>query len=337
MDKLKAMKYSATMEFLTAAAEKIAEILRKEGKLTFFDYLLYLRDTLRADAADEGRLIRHIYERHKYFLIDEFQDTNPMQAEVFFYLTAQNPQIDWKKCVPRPGSLFIVGDPKQSIYRFRYADVEAFLQVKEMFTGNVGEVVYLTRNFRSTHKMRSWFNSTFSSLLPETPPIQSEFKPIPLEAAPAPDGTFEGVYSYKVDNGKNAVPEDMDPAKVTKIIRRIVGNSAYKIPRSDGTGTRQVNYQDIMLITPATTRMGSYIQAFVAQEIPFRIEGEVLFSQCPSLVAVCRVFAAVADPHSRQALIGALTCQRLGFDLNVWVFVLDFILLDLSFDLNVWV
>lgn len=316
LDELKNIQYSATMAFLTAAVETLAETLRKEGKLTFFDYLLYLRDTLRTDAAGDGSLIRHIYDRHQYFLIDEFQDTNPMQAEVFFYLTAQNPQEDWRKCIPHPGSLFIVGDPKQSIYRFRYADVSAFLRIKEMFKEDVGKVVYLTQNFRSTHPMRSWFNRTFEVLLPETTPLQSKYAPIPLEAAPAPDGTFEGVYSYKVSKGKKAAPEELDPAMVARIIRRIVGNPAYRIPKRNKPGTRPVKYRDIMLITSAKTRMGNYIQSFTQQGIPFRIEGKVLFSQCPSLVAASRIFAAVANPHSRQALISALTSKRFGFDLN---------------------
>ena len=313
---LQDLQYSVSMEFLTAATEKIAQNLRAEGKLTFFDYLLYLRDTLKADAMADGALIRHIYDRHQYFLIDEFQDTNPMQAEVFFYLTAQNPREDWRKCIPHPGSLFIVGDPKQSIYRFRYADVSAFLRIKEMFTGQVGEVVYLTRNFRSTHRMRSWFNSTFRTLLPETTPLQSQFEPIPLEEAPAPDGTFEGIYSYEVFRGKNAALEDMDPAKVARMIHRIVGNPAYQIRQRGDQETRMVNYQDIMLITPRKTKMGDYIRSFTEQAIPFRIEGKVLFSQCPALVAASRIFAAVASPNSLQALIGALTCQRFGFDLN---------------------
>lgn len=315
--KLQDLQYAVTMEFLTAASDKIAQNLRAEGKLTFFDYLLYLRDTLKADAAAEGKLIKHIYDRHKYFLIDEFQDTNPMQAEVFFYLTAQNPQEDWKKCIPHPGSLFIVGDPKQSIYRFRYADVSAFLRIKDMFTGDVGEVVYLTRNFRSTHRMRSWFNRTFQTLLPETTLLQSKYELIPLEDEPAPDGTFEGVYSYEVFSGKKASPEDMDPAKVAKIIQRIVGNPAYQIRQRGDTESRMVTYQDIMLITPRKTKMGEYIQSFTEQGIPFRIEGKVLFSQCPALVTVSRIFAAIADPHSLQALIGALTCRRFGFNLNV--------------------
>ena len=314
--KLQDLQYSVSMEFLTAAAEKIAQNLRTEGKLTFFDYLLYLRDTLKADAIAGGALIRHIYDRHQYFLIDEFQDTNPMQAEVFFYLTAQNPQADWRKCIPHPGSLFIVGDPKQSIYRFRYADVSAFLRIKEMFTGQVGEVVYLTRNFRSTHRMRSWFNSTFQALLPETTPLQSQFEPIPLEEAPAPDGTFEGIYSYEVYSGKNAAPQDMDPGKVAKIIHRIVGNPAYQIRQRGDKESRLVTYQDIMLITPRKTKMGDYIRSLTEQAIPFRIEGKVLFSQCPALVAASRIFAAVASPNSLQALIGALTCKRFGFNLD---------------------
>ena len=314
--RLQDLQYAVTMEFLTAASRRIADSLRKEGRLTFFDYLLYLRDMLKADAEADGSLIRHIYGRHKYFLIDEFQDTNPMQAEVFFYLTAQNPQPDWRKCIPHPGSLFIVGDPKQSIYRFRYADVSAFLRIKEMFAGPVGEVVYLTRNFRSTHRLRSWFNEAFCALLPDATPLQSRYEPIPLELAPEADGTFEGIYSYEVSSSKRAAPEDMDPTKVAKIIKRIVGNPAYKIQERGDREPRMVTYQDIMVITPRKTKMGSYIQLFTGQGIPFRIEGKVLFSQCPALVAVCRVFAAVADPDALHSLFGALTCKRFGFDLN---------------------
>lgn len=315
--RLQDMQYSVTMEFLTAASRHIADSLRKDGNLTFFDYLLYLRDTLKADAEAGGSLIRHIYARHKYFLIDEFQDTNPMQAEIFFYLTAQDPKADWRGCIPHPGSLFIVGDPKQSIYRFRYADVSAFLRIKEMFTGDVGEVVCLTRNFRSVHKLRSWFNSSFQVLLPEDTSLQSRYEPIPLEAAPKPDNTFEGVYSYKVFSGKTADPEDTDPAKAARIIKQIVNNPDYMISERGYEKPMQITYQDIMLITPRKTKMSSYIQTFTEQAIPFRIEGKVLFGQCPSLIAVTRIFAAVANPKELSLLFGALTCKRFGFNLNV--------------------
>ena len=121
------------MSFLVESAEMIMDNFRKSGKLSFYDCLLYLRNMLRDDTINGGKLIRYIYERHSYFLIDEFQDTNPMQAEIFFYLTALNPVEKWYLCEPRPGSLFVVGDPKQSIYRFRGADVQSYLKVKKLF------------------------------------------------------------------------------------------------------------------------------------------------------------------------------------------------------------
>lgn len=320
LNKLTTLQYAASMEFLTAAAETIAQILRNEGYLTFFDYLLYLRDVLREDAGQEGKMIRHIYDRHQYFLIDEFQDTNPMQAEVFFYLTAQEPQTNWRSCIPHPGSLFIVGDPKQSIYRFRHADVTAFMTIRKLFEGmgESGEAVDLTRNFRSTYKLRNWFNHTFQVLLPEQTEIQSKFNPIPLESAPAAEAedTFPGgVYFYPISVDEDAPPEAKDPAMVAKVIRRIVGNPAYQIPDENGN-LQPAQYKDIMVITYGKSKMDGYIQALAENKIPFRAEGKVLFSQCPSLVAASRILGAVADPYSLQKLIGALTCGRFGFNYN---------------------
>ena len=123
--KLKEYKYYKTLSLLIDCVPHLEEQMRLNGRFTYFDYLYYLRNMLQNDADhNEGRLINYINNRHSYFMIDEFQDTNPMQAEAFFHLAAENPkESDWKKCSPRPGSLFIVGDPKQSIYRFRSADV----------------------------------------------------------------------------------------------------------------------------------------------------------------------------------------------------------------------
>ena len=129
------------MDFLNSCVPHLVKAMRDEGKMTFFDYLFYLREMLRKDAEKDGKLIQYIYDRHSYFLIDEFQDTNPLQAEIFFYLASANPNSQWKECVPRPGSLFIVGDPKQSIYRFRGADVTSFLNVKTLFEKNGGAIL----------------------------------------------------------------------------------------------------------------------------------------------------------------------------------------------------
>lgn len=303
------------IDFIHECVPVIAESLRKEGMLTFFDYLLYLRDMLKEDVEKGGKLIRHIYERHSYFLIDEFQDTNPMQAEIFFYLTAKDPVVEWRKCIPQGGSLFIVGDPKQSIYRFRSADVSSYLKVKELFQGNVGEVVYLTRNFRSSRRMRSWFNDVFTQLLPETVEEQCKYELIPLEpVGVSPDRGFQGVYRYESASGRNIDPDDQDPGVIAKIIRQIVHNPAYLIPEGKDKALREISYKDIMIITPTKSSLGRLMMLFNEKGIPCRVEGKVLFEDCPSLMESVKVLDFAAEPNSPFALYGALTSGLIGWD-----------------------
>ena len=68
-------------------------------------------------------------------------------------------------------------------------------KIAGLFCGDVGEVLYLSRNFRSTYGMNLWFNRVFRELLPENTPDQSRFESIPLpEEAPEFDGCFGGIY-----------------------------------------------------------------------------------------------------------------------------------------------
>ena len=321
-DKIENYQAAVALDFVADCVEPFAQKLKQEGSLTYFDYLLYLRDMLKEDAAKDGALIRHIYARHSYFLIDEFQDTNPLQAEIFFYLAAQDPKPDWKTCIPKPGSLFIVGDPKQSIYRFRSADVGSFSKVKALFTGDVGEVLYLSRNFRSTYRMNSWFNQVFAGLLPKDTENQSKFREIPLEDAPKEDGTFEGVYYYESFSGKKVAESDKDPYKVASIIEQLVNNPDYQIrekENKEGAEIRKITYKDFMIITPVKTRLADFMQEFIARNIPFRVEGKVVFHDCPALMQAAKIFAALAHPAEKIYQVGAGNTHLLedkGFHIN---------------------
>lgn len=287
--------FSIAIDFIYDCLDIISETLRSEGKLSFSDYLLYLRDLLKKDAAEGGKLIRHIYDRHSYFLIDEFQDTNPIQAEVFFYLTAQVPKENWRECVPHPGSLFIVGDPKQSIYRFRNADVASFIRVRELFRDPaVGEVLTLSRNYRSTDKMCGWFNRVFSELLSEDSEIQSRFSEIPTGEKDPYDSAVEGAYSYAVQYTK-ALAGRNDPAKAADIILKIIHHP--DIPVSE--------YKDFMLITPGKSHLSYYMNALSERGIPFKIEGKVLFNECEPLRSISYLMSAVADPFDAKAVFAA--------------------------------
>lgn len=302
-------QYSVMVDLAESMRSEMRRRLKKAGELTFSDYLYYLRDVLKKDIETGNcKLIRHIYGRHSYFLIDEFQDTNPIQAEIFFYLTAEKPETDWTKCVPRKGSVFVVGDPKQSIYRFSGADVSAFLRVKELFKGEVGEVLPLDRNYRSTKGMCSWFNKIFPTMLVEKPEEQSRFEKIPDREYKADGSNIGGVYSYACTS------DCTSECQVRDIIKQLVDNPAYVIQERGDEAPRMIKYSDIMVITKSKDALTRYIEEFEKAGISFFVEGKVNFDDCPSLVAVSAVMTAVTYPTSFYSVYPALVSEAFGID-----------------------
>lgn len=301
---LQKLQYNMSVAFVNRCIPVIEKEMHDAGHLTYFDYLYYLRNMLRKDADNDGKLIRYIYERHSYFLIDEFQDTNPMQAEVFFYLSSEKPVSRWDECIPRDGSLFIVGDPKQSIYRFRNADVTSFLKVKRLFSDGVGEILELTRNFRSTSCVCEFFNSKFSQMLPEETVNQSKFERIPL---PDPvEDEFQGVYNYSIENS------DDDPGMIAEIVNRLVGNDKFKVRGKDDNALRPIRYSDIMVITYAKKNIADIMYFFDNFKIPTRVEGQVLFEVNDALKELYRLYSAIVDVEDRISLYGALTSRTMA-------------------------
>jgi len=308
-DQLLKIQYDASMTFLTRSIPVMEQALREKGLLTFFDCLYYLRNMLKRDAENDGTLIRYINARHRYFLIDEFQDTNPMQAEVFFYLASDHPIPQWSSCIPRPGSLFIVGDPKQSIYRFRSADVTSFLNVRRLFEANGGSILSLSRNFRSTSCLCEYYNRVFTELLPEESENQSKFEDIPL---PEPaDGEFQGVYTYTAYTGEaeKVHPEMADPVQVADIIERLVGNERYMIRGEKETSFRPIRYSDIMVITYGKSKLKPIMAELHNRSIPTKVEGSVPFADDRVLREIYLIYASVSDPYDTLSLYGALSCE----------------------------
>ena len=299
------IKYGVTLQFVNKAKKMICERLRKEGALTFSDYLIYLRDTLRKDASNEGKLIKHIYQRHRYFLIDEFQDTDPIQAEIFFYLAAREIKPEWRDCIPHKGSLFIVGDPKQSIYRFKNADVASYLKVEEMFKQPVGEVLYLFRNFRSTYEVRDWFNKTFSALLTSSEE-QAQFEEIPIDELEKMSG-FSGVYKYDVPF-KPQDDSQKDEYLVTDMILKLHNNESFMISEKRKTENgfesyqRKLEWKDFMLITPTKGTLAKYTRLFRQHGIPCYVEGNIVFSESKAFETLVSLYGAVSNPNDNRYL-----------------------------------
>ncbi|TDW78018.1 UvrD-helicase domain-containing protein [Kribbella pratensis] len=136
-----------------------AELRRAEGRLEFHDLLVLARDLLRRDAAVRGDL----QERFERLLLDEFQDTDPIQIELAVRIAGgvEADAEDWRDVEVPEGRLFVVGDPKQSIYRFRRANIATYLTAQDL----LGETVALTTNFRTVPPILTWINTVFATLI----------------------------------------------------------------------------------------------------------------------------------------------------------------------------
>ena len=141
---------------------------RSAALLDFDDLIFAARDLLR----DHDVVRRALASRYTRVLVDEFQDTDPLQTEIFWRLCGTTPtgqdDADWTTFSLRPGALFLVGDPKQAIYRFRGADITAYVCAREAFRVQApNNVLSITTNFRSRAPIMEYVNDRFEHLLSE--------------------------------------------------------------------------------------------------------------------------------------------------------------------------
>ena len=170
--------------------------------------LIKARDLIRDNAAVREELQR----RFTHYFVDEFQDTDPIQAELLLLLSADNPdESNWLNVSPIPGKLFLVGDPKQSIYRFRRADIAIYLQVKQMLLSRGAEPLYLNTSFRSPPSLQSFVNAAFAPAMAGT---TADGEYVPLEKwrpeitgrptivalpMPRPYGDYGTIVNFRID------------------------------------------------------------------------------------------------------------------------------------------
>src|SRR5438093_449499 len=143
---------AALQRELWGAIDRYEQLKARAGALDFLDLLLKARDLVKGNAG--VRL--GFQQRFTHIFVDEFQDTDPLQAEILLLLAAANPaESDWRNVRPLPGRLFIVGDPKQSIYRFRRADVGIYRDVCQRLAACGAKAVQLTTSFRSVPEIQA--------------------------------------------------------------------------------------------------------------------------------------------------------------------------------------
>ena len=147
---------------LQAPITVFGEMKRDAGRLDFVDLLLGARSLVRDDAGVRADFQR----RYTRIFVDEFQDTDPLQAEILLLLSADDPdEDDWRQVRPIPGKLFVVGDPKQSIYSFRRANLGVYWQVKNQLQDRGVSALALTTSFRGLPAIQAMVNRAFAPLM----------------------------------------------------------------------------------------------------------------------------------------------------------------------------
>lgn len=293
-----AHRYPTVIRFARAVAGFYAAERRRAGLLDFQDLLLETAKLLRDDRDARAELGR----RYRRLLIDEFQDTDPIQAEVVFLLASEPVDDDaWHRATPRPGALFVVGDPKQSIYRFRRADIAVYNQVKDRFR-EFGKVVHLTANFRSTPPIERLVNTVFRELLPprETT-YQAAFAPMQVRPH---DRERQGVFWYGIE-----------PAGGGGIYsgRRIyvpdAANCAAWIDRRIRFDQRKPG--DFMILAYKKDALQEYARALEALGIPVQVTGGALGVD-DDIADLILLLRALGDPDNPVLTLAVLVGSHFG-------------------------
>ena len=299
------------------------------GRLDFTDLLGRLRDLLARDR--EARAL--LQERFRYLLVDEFQDTDPLQAEIVFYLCERAPAAShWHDVVLDPGKLFVVGDPKQSIYRFRRADIGMYDKVKELIAGQPGgrgAVTPISQNFRTTPAIVGWVNAAFADVFDTDQergrqPGYQAVEPFRRDlegsrvavvlGAPAGAG---GVDRARRDEASAvaALLRAMrgDDAERWRVRDRLQSGDAGEASGGAAEPARRPRWGDIALLFRATTGLETLEEALRAAGVPYRVDGGKTYFTRREVDDALLCLRAVDDPGDGPALYGALHSTLFGF------------------------
>ena len=317
---------AALMPILEALRKYVidyAEKRRTEGRAEFQDLLVWARDLLR----DNMEVRDHFRKRFSHLLIDEVQDTDPLQAEIAMFLAeavphgpSPTPRPDsWLDVTPENGKLFVVGDPKQSIYRFRRADVEQMNQLRERMEAAGGSALSLVQNFRSHRPIVAWVNHLFSQLM-DGDETQARYEEMHHRwEADNTDPFHPRVWALSdVETKDNmSVVRNQEAEDIADLLSQMVAQKwkvldKEKSDKSENASYRCVGYSDICILMPTRTGLANLERGLEAGNIPYRLENASLIFETQEVRDLLNCLKAIDDPANQIAVVGALRSTVFG-------------------------
>jgi ATP-dependent helicase/nuclease subunit A len=307
----------ALRDELSGVIERFEELKRSAGRLDFDDLLRKARDLVR-----DNRDVRHyLHRRFSHLFIDEFQDTDALQAELFLLLSSDNAdEHDWRRVRPAPGRLFLVGDPKQSIYRFRKADVEVYTRVVEQLESAGAGVVRLGKSFRSVPGIQLAVNDAFAPemtggdsgqptyvpLQPFQPPIDGQPSVVLLDFCE----TFPGERVWKGEINERL------PKEVARFLDWLKHASGWRV--HEGGALVPIEWRHICILF---RRMKSgdrdtsreYALELEQRGIPHVLVGSKSFHEREEIAAIRAALTAIEWPDDALSVYGVLRGPLFSF------------------------
>ncbi len=284
---------STTRDLLTlytriSKAYRIAKL--SQGKLDFADLQLKTRDLLRNNKEIRQKLV----SRHKYYMVDEYQDTNELQYELVMLFTNEL----------KEANLFIVGDPKQSIYAFRGADVRVFEKTKQKIIHDGGRDIRLTENFRSLRDTVGFVNYFFNHLMGDGKDTEFEVEYEALtQARPVKaNGTVEILL------GKQGEDLADEYSLIAHHIKTMKANAEtiWKRGENGKEAEHPIAYDDIAILIQTRTHLPNIENALLEADIPHLTTGGVGFYQRQEIYDIWNYLNFLNNPTENQISLAAV-------------------------------
>lgn len=301
---LKDPEEDATLILITQMVKPFVAAFRAkilaEGFLSNDALLILARELVHRDLKVRESLKQQI----RLIFVDEFQDTDPLQGELILFLSELpgTSAKSWDKVKLEPGKLFIVGDPKQSIYRFRGADIAAYKRITEMVLEQGGIRHSLDQSYRSHEQIIHVVNAAFTALMQEKPPISPAYQTlIPRRAKEDPERQDVEMRLATSDQ-----PQSSDEA-----VEKEAADAARWV--EEAKIQKRWTYKDVAFVFRSTVSMSTFVEALRQRHIPFVVEAERYFYRTPEVTDVLNLLRILEDPHNRIALVGFLRSPLGGF------------------------
>jgi len=287
---------------LSGATTRYQELKRAAGALDFTDLLARARDLIKTD--EDVR--RHLQQKFTRLFVDEFQDTDPIQADILLLL-ADNV----------PGKLFIVGDPKQAIYRFRGADVETYWRVRDRIKRDGGQVLQLRTSYRSVPAIQRFVNAAFAPLMTgDRYSLQSEY--VALAEDRPPDDSKPAIVALPVPEPYwRRGPLKASPRAIEESLPDAVGAFiAWLVDEKNGW---DIKPRDIAVLFRRFVSFGEdmtrpYVDAMEARGVPHLLVGGKAFHGREEVETIRAALAAIEWPDDELSVFAALKGSLFAID-----------------------